>query len=273
MWTSRTAHETRGFTLIELLVVIAIIAILASMLLPALAGAKQQAHRIQCVNNEKQLATAWTLFPTDNNEALVPNGVGRPGNGQRDLLWVLGDYHSFLPAFTNEQFLINPKYAAFAPYIATKGVYKCPSDKTTYIMDRGRPVPQVRSYALNMYVGPTTAMNDHISTRYRTFQRSTDIAATANTFLFQDLTPQNLCTPPFIVLMPGKGNDQFFHFPATHHNRGGVTSFADTHVEAHRWRDQRTIRTAKLGVKIGHDFVSPKNQDLAWIQERTTVLK
>jgi len=47
----------RGFTLIELLVVIAIIAILAALLLPALSAAKQQARKIQCLNNEKQLAT------------------------------------------------------------------------------------------------------------------------------------------------------------------------------------------------------------------------
>src|SRR5687768_4219676 len=83
---STAAARRRAFTLIELLVVIAIIAILAAILFPVFAQARDKARTSSCLSNTKQLGTALMMYTQDFDETNVPNGTGTNNPQWPDLL-------------------------------------------------------------------------------------------------------------------------------------------------------------------------------------------
>jgi len=205
------------------------------------------------------------MYTADNSDRLVANGQSTASTTLP--LWVQGAFVH--PADnTNDALMLDPRYALFGTYLRTTKVYVCPTDRPT-VKISGVEYPKIRSYSLNSYLGWAGVWDSRLSLNYRIFMKHSELPQrmAASLLTFIDVNPDSICWPYFGVYMD---KEAFFNFPNSSHNRGGVASFADGHVEYHRWRDQRTI-TAYSPDYHQHQDISAGNQDLAWLRERATI--
>src|SRR5687767_2193784 len=147
IFSGRRSDAKDAFTLIELLVVIAIIAVLASMLLPALAKSKTKAQGIKCLSNLKQLQLAWHLYADDNNDRITSSGYTRP---VEPTAWVDGwlDFNPATTDNTNTAILKDPNKSKFAKYLTAVDIYNCPADNSMVTI-RGAKHRRVRSMGMS----------------------------------------------------------------------------------------------------------------------------
>ena len=253
----------RGFTLLELLVVIGIIAILAGILFPVIARGKAKGQAIICLNNLKQLHGAFLMYALDNNDRVVRNYAGIVRS------WVYstgfgpnGDPYSRPEAGTNLEWLVNRDLAAFADYLKSPLVYKCPGDKSFALLRDGKH-PRVRSYG-------ATFMHRTLAEFDRALRADDAVPQPpAMVILFGESHPGWFLNLDYIGAIPGA----FGGFPACWHAGSGCCSFADGHAESHRWVDPRTKRPLEEriqyeGTATTVTVPSPGNLDALWLWAR-----
>ncbi len=289
--TAKSLRDEAGFTLVELLVVIAIIALLMAILMPALARAREMGKRAVCMSQIKQLQAAWFLYCDSNNDKVPVGDIGyswgfSPTIGGPQLAWREWP-HNLHPgvnptATTNwgggpgsgnaigwqavlgasdEIWNHSISEGTLYKYIKDYKVYRCP------VGPKGVRATYTMSHAMNTWrvLNPPQGSAGTLSVP-RTITLRSQIKRTAQRAIFFDYGERK--TGAYFVQYGDSANDARnakFYDDSWQHGRGIIVSFADTHVEYHKWTDQHHLREHDAGIGWGEGTRDPTDCDIRWL--------
>ena len=271
------ARRRAGFTLIELLVVIAIIAILAALLLPALAKAKEKVKTTQCLSNMKQLQLCCHMYIDVNNDCMPLNGAApTPGPGGNGLpnSWIQGGAQSdpATPWIAN---------GVLYPYNKAVTLYACPANtrKLTYPADPPNhwsdwEGPQARTVSINYPLGGFTTSDltgsgvllTGVRPVLKYSQMTPPNPRSNQMIVFADENEYSVDDGDFAIDPAGSGQNRWWNLPGSRHSKGTTWSFADGHAEYWKWHGTAVLTFT------GYYQAADNSDDLARVQACTCPL-
>ena len=259
----RGQPKCAAFTLIELLVVIAIIAILAAMLLPALARAKLKATQSACLSNQRQMALAFNMYSTDNNDAVVGFGTAT-GAANADGYWspvyrgatgpwnVVGISPLQAAQLFTSALQVNSPLFPFAP---NAGVVHCPGDVRYQNLFPGK------GWAYDSYSKPNGLAGDAYNNYWgqgtsagtANYLKMSQITVPTSTFAFrEDVDSRGWNYGTWVLnwqlTVPRFGHPQSFTWEdpiPMYHGNMSTSAFVDGHAEYHKWVDGTLVAYGK----------------------------
>ena len=238
-----------AFTLIELLVVIAVIAILMSILMPALHRAREGGKRAACLSNLKQLTLAWNMYADENDDRLVNGATGFSNSNQtwgdhrNELAWIDG----FHPEPTQYNLQVGDiERGALYPYLKNPKIYQCPTGR------RGQALTYSIMFSMNAvcHTWVQGVKGAHVKKR-------TEIRPNlAQRVVFID---EGYMTSDAYAAYYQQ--EVWFDNAPVRHGDGVTVSFSDGHVEHWKWRGTETIQYARDHENMGPTGWTPTTDE------------